>query len=457
MRATEADGSVLVDDASAATRPEDVHRGQVRLAYMLARGYSELLMFVHGIGWFAYDGRRWTEDTHGIAKRSVAELLRACLADSLDDQDLRKDVRRCETAAGINGVLEIASALSQFAFTVSDLDRDPYLLNASNGTVDLHTLELRPHRPADRITKVTTAAYVPGKASLHWEKFLEQVLPDEDVRRFLQRYAGVALCGRVLEHTLAILTGSGRNGKGVFYGAFGHALGDYSTVAEPDLFMAREGAHPTGEMDLLGVRWVVVSESDKGRRLAEATVKRLTGGDRIRARRMRQDFVEFEASHTPALVTNHLPKVSGDDPAIWARIRVVPFSVVVPPERRDKSLPEKLEGSADAILTWAVEGWAEYLRTGLAEPAAVIAATDAYQADADAIGRFVTDCCMVSPIAHAPAGQLFDAWCKWAADDGTEPGSKKAFGEALDAKGFAARKGGGGARIRSGIGLATDE
>ncbi|OZC55926.1 hypothetical protein CH267_14830 [Rhodococcus sp. 06-621-2] len=425
---------------------------------MLARAYSQLLMFVHGIGWFTYDGRRWTEDTHGIAKRSVAELLRACLAESLNDHDLRKDVRRCETAAGINGVLEIASALKQFAFTVNDLDRDPYLLNASNGTVDLNTRELRPHRPADRITKVTTAAYVPGKVSLHWEKFLEQVLPDEDVRGFLQRYAGVALCGRVLEHTLAILTGSGRNGKGVFYGAFGHALGDYSTVAEPDLFMAREGAHPTGEMDLLGVRWVVVSESDKGRRLAEATVKRLTGGDRIRARRMRQDFVEFEASHTPALVTNHLPKVSGDDPAIWARIRVVPFSVVIPAEQRDKSLPEKLEASADAILTWAVEGWSDYLRLrGLAEPAAVIAATDAYHDDADALGRFVKDCCVESPIVSAPAGQLFDAWCKWAADDGTEPGSKKAFGEALDARGFTSRKGGGGARIRSGIGLATDE
>ncbi|MEZ5150701.1 MAG: phage/plasmid primase, P4 family [Rhodococcus zopfii] len=427
------------------------------MAYRLARTYAHKLMFVHGIGWYAYDGARWCEDTQGEAKRAVLGVLRSALAESLDDKELRADVRKCESSAGVNGVLDLASALEQFAFTVADLDADPYLLNVANGTLDLRTMELREHNPLDRITKVTRAAYTPDAGSPDWERFLAQVLPDDTVREFLRRYVGVALCGRVLEHVLAILTGTGCNGKGVFYGAVEHALGDYATVAEPDLFMHRENAHPTGEMDLLGVRWVVVSESDKGRKLAEATVKRLTGGDRIRARRMRQDFVEFMPSHTAALVTNHLPKVSGDDPALWARLRVVPFQVVIPKDQQDPKLGEKLELAADGVLGWAIQGWVDYGADGLAEPAAVVQATDSYHADADALGRFITECCVTTPAVSVHAGQLFDAWAKWATEEGTEPGGKKAFGEALDKRGFVVHRGSGGTRFRRGIALRTDE
>jgi hypothetical protein len=159
------------------------------------------------------------------------------------------------------------------------------------------------------------------------------------------------------------------NGKSVFYKAIDYALGDYASIDEPDLFMHRDGAHPTGEMDLLGKRRVVVSENDEGRRLAEATMKRLTGGDPITARGMRQNFVTFDPSHTPMLITNHLPKVRGDDLAIWRRLRVIPFDVVIPEAERDPHLSEILRLDADAILTWAVTGYADYSRRGrLDEP-----------------------------------------------------------------------------------------
>jgi putative DNA primase/helicase len=432
------------------------HSGQARMAYRLAEAFAGRLMFVHGIGWHRWDGCRWVEDDHGAAKRAVLDVLRSALAESLTDKELRRDVRRCESAAGIAGVLDIASALEPFAFTVADLDPDPYLINVANGTLDLHTLELRKHNPADRITKVTRAAYHPESEGPTWNEFLARVLPDEDLRSFLGRYVGVGLAGRVTEHLLAILTGTGRNGKGVFYGAVGYALGDYASIAEPDLFMHRENAHPTGEMDLLGVRWVVVSESDRGRRLAEATVKRLTGGDRIRARRMRQDFVEFEPSHTAALVTNYLPKVSGDDAAIWARIRVVPFDVVIPPEERDVHLGQKLEAEADAILSWAIQGWSEYSRGGLAEPAAVRTATNAYQADSDALGRFLHECTITNPHMRVTVSDLYERWQRWCTDEGIEALAKKAFGDALDQRGFVVHRGTGGTRFRVGLGLAAD-
>ena len=428
------------------------------MAYRLADAYAGRLIHVHGLGWHVFDGRRWIEDTRGAAKRAVLDVLRQALGASLGDIDLRQDVRRCESAAGVAGVLDLAAALPPFARTVDDLDADPYLLNCANGTLDLRTMELRPHDPRDGITKCARGTWRPDDHGARWPSFLEQVLPDPEVRAFLQRLVGVALLGVVQEQVLAVLTGTGANGKSVLTGALGYALGDYAAVAEPDLFLHREGAHPTGELDLRGVRWVTVSESDQGRRLAEATVKRLTGGDPIKARRMRRDFVTFAPSHTPALVTNHLPKVSGDDPALWRRLRVIPFAVVVPPAERDSKLAEALQLDADAVLSWAVAGWRDYTAArGLDEPSAVLVATEQWQRESDALTRFLDACCLRNPHMNATTTDLFDRWQRWAVEDGADPVSRKAFGQALDRLGYPTMKTTGGRRVRNGLGLLADD
>ncbi|MBT1002635.1 hypothetical protein KIH31_08470 [Paenarthrobacter sp. DKR-5] len=456
--------------ATAATSPVDAaptqpatgadtteHRGQALIATTLVHNWPDKLRHVYNLGWRHWDGKRWAADEHGHAKRAVLETILSAKHKAIDDDDkgLMRDAERCESAAGIAGVLDIAAALPPYAITVADLDADPYLLNVANGTLDLRTGELRPHDPADNITKLAAAAYDPDAPSKTWDAFLARSLPDEAVRGFLQRFIGQALVGLTLEHLLAILTGTGRNGKSVLWATISAALGDYAAMAEPDLFMHRENAHPTGEMDLLGRRLVAVSESDQGRRLAEATVKRLTGGDKIRARKMRQDFVEFTPSHSVALITNHLPKVSGDDPAIWARIRVVPFGVVIPRAERDPKLPEKLHLELDAVLTWAACGWREYQAHGLAEPDAVMVATEHYQADSDALGRFLEECCETGPGLSALTEALHREWSTWAFQEGASPMGKKAFGEALEARGFPVKRGTGGIRSRLGITLKT--
>ena len=437
-------------------RPQGGHRGQVRMAYRLVERYGDRLLYVPKIGWHVWDVRRWAPDEKGAATRAVLTVLKRALADSLGDAELRQDVHRCEGAAAIRGVLEIAASLPEFVATADELDADPYLVNTASGTLDLRTMQVRPPDPRDRITKVTRAAYRPGEVNRGpWQEFLEQVLPDPDVRAFLQRVVGVALLGKVVEHVLPILTGTGGNGKGVCYGALLWALGDYASAAEPDLFMAREGAHPTGQMDLRGRRLVVVSESDKGRQMAEATMKRLTGGDRIKARLMGKDFVEFEPSHTAFLVTNHLPKVSGDDDAIWRRVRVVPFSVVVSDEQRDGQLGERLELAADDVLAWAVAGYIAYNAGGrkLAEPDSVLVATAAYRTESDATSRFLDECCFLNPHVHATTADLFARWTSWAALDGAEQMSQKAFGQALDRRGLVAAAPANGKRWRHGIEL----
>ncbi|MCV7134419.1 hypothetical protein H7J06_15630 [Mycobacterium hodleri] len=424
------------------------------MAYRLAESHADRLLYVSGLGWHMWDGTRWAVDDTGNAKRAVLEVLRKALAESLFDRRLQADVRKCESDSGVNGVLGIASALTPFAATIRDLDADPYLLNVANGTLDLRTMELSPHDHRNRITKVARAAHDPTAAGSAWHAHLDRVLPDADVRAYLQRLLGLALLGRVNEHILPILTGTGANGKGVTYKALTWALGDYASTAEPDLFMHREGAHPTGEMDLIGKRLIVVSESERDRRLAEATMKRLTGGDTIRARRMRQDFIEFEPSHLPLLITNHLPKVAGDDPAIWRRIRVIPFEVEIPVIERDPHLDERLQAEADAILAWAVAGWCDYRGRGaLDEPSAVLAATDDYQLASDAISRFIAECCTTSSeVQKVENSKLFEAWEGWRAADGVDAISLKAFGQAIDVKGFSMKRS-NGRRWRLGIAL----
>jgi putative DNA primase/helicase len=451
-------------DKATASSADTLHSGQARMAYRLAATYADDLLYVHGVGWLTWDGARWSDDDPGEPKRAVLETLRLAMIDSFaaglgEDKAkaLRQDVHKCESASGVAGVLDLAAALEPFAVTVADLDADPYLLNVHNGTLDLRTLEVRDHDPADRITKITRAAWDPTAPAGSWDAFLAQVLPDGAVREFVQRLVGVGLLGVVVEHVLPIFTGTGANGKSVLDATLRYALGDYASTVEPDLFLHRQGAHPTGEMDLLGKRWVVVSETEKDRRLAEATMKRLTGGDTIRARRMRQDFVEFTPSHTPVLITNHLPKVSGDDPAIWRRLRVVPFDVVIPPEHRDKHLAERLQADADAVLAWAVQGYADYAGRGeLAEPASVLAATSDYQKSSDAVARFLDDRCIRNPNMFAETAALFRDWSTWALDDGAEPLSLRAFGEALDSHGFPVSKS-NGRRVRRGIGLYADD
>jgi putative DNA primase/helicase len=479
----EPEGSVLTEVAQipAWDSMDALHRGQARMAYRIAKKYGGSMMHVHGVGWFTWTGTHWAEDQAGFATRAVLSVVRDAKREGFDlakqavgasedragrleaaSKALLEDAGKCESANAKAGVLELARALKPMAAVVADLDADPYLLNTPAGTLDLHTLEVREHRPADRITKLTVGSYHAGEAGSGWRPFLEQVLPEAPVREFLQRLAGLGLVGKVLEHTLPILTGEGSNGKGVFYGALGHALGDYAIVAEPDLLLSRDGGsagQASGQMDLMGKRWAVVSESDKNRQLAEATMKRLTGGDKIKAKRMRQDWVEFEPSHLAVLVTNHLPRVSGDDPAVWRRLRVVPFDVVIAPGQADVHLPDRLQLEADAVLTWAVEGWQAYAALGrLDEPEAVLARTASYRADSDVMTQFIDECCEVAGDVASETAPLYETWVRWAKTNRVDPVSQKAFGQQLDRRGYpakAARRDGSVKRVRKGIRVLT--
>lgn len=438
--------------------PGEQHRGQARFAYRVADRYQTRLMFVRGLGWHVWDGTRWAADEKDTATTAVLDVLRDALGESLDDRELRADVRKCETANGIAGVLSIASALPALRAGTDELDADPYLFNCANGTLDLRTRELRPHDPADRITRVCRGAYDPDADSTAWTGFLSAILPDVAERDYLQRVIGQSVFGEVREHLFPVLTGTGANGKGTAYGAVTHAMGDYAIVIDPSLLMTRErGAGGPEMMQLFGARLVIGSETEEGKQLDAAMMKRLTGGDQITARNLYQPPVTWEPSHQLVYVTNHKPKVKGNDPAVWRRVRVVPFDVVVPEDQRDPELPERLKLAADAVLTWAVAGWFAYEdQGGMGEPDAVLRATDAYQTESDAVKRFTLEHCLTGPHFHARSRDLHTAWTRWAESDGADRLNEKDFGAELDRLGFPGRRRKQGI-VREGIGLPADD
>jgi putative DNA primase/helicase len=435
-------------------------------------GYARRLVHVYGHRlrhvpswrrWLVWDGTRWAHDSTGQAARWAKVIARRVtnVAYAIPDKEQRlaavRLARHGERAAGVAGALTLASTEQGIALTHDDLDADPHLLNCANGTLDLRTLELREHDPADLLTKVTGAAYDPDAAGSCWTKFLERVQPDPDMREFLARLTGHSLEGQISEHVLPIHSGTGANGKSTYVTAVTAALGDYAAPADPELLTARSfDAHPTGTADLFGLRLAVLHESDAGRRLAEGTVKRLTGGDRIKARRMREDFWSFDPSHTFLMLTNHKPIVTGTDEGIWRRLRLVPWSVVIPAEERDEHLGDRLDLERSAVLAWLVDGYRQWKVAGLAEPEPVLEATRAYRAESDLIGRFLTERCLIMAGCRVRSVELYGAYGEWCKPEGIDPVSHTAFSTEMTNRGFDREHTKVG-KVWRGIGLAADD
>jgi putative DNA primase/helicase len=413
--------------------------------------------------WLAWDQKRWRPDTKGEvvqrAKRVAAALWEEAAA--ANDSERRKQAGRwamqSESAQRIEAMIRLARTEPGIPVEAGELDADPWLLNTTTGTLDLRTGQLQPHRRSDLITKITAAGYNSTAECPAWERFLEQVVPDEDVRSFLQRAVGYALTGLTNEHALFFFHGAGANGKSTFLRTLLTVLGDYGRQAEPDLLLAKRDAHPTGVADLFGARLVVSSEIEDGRRLAEGTVKQLTGGDVLKARFMRQDFFEFSPTHTLFLAANHRPVVRGTDHAIWRRLHLVPFTVTIPAEDQDIALGERLKGEMAGVLRWAVAGCLEWRARGLASPLAVQLATSSYRADMDQLGAFIDERCVVLDGAVVPAAQLYEAYQTWTHENGERVTTQRELGVALSERGFDRRKHGSKRRWHwFGIGLQAE-
>jgi P4 family phage/plasmid primase-like protien len=302
--------------------------------------------------------------------------------------------------------------------------------------IDLRTGRARASRPEDYCTKA--APVVAGGECPMWLAFLDRVMAgDRELVAYLKRACGYCLTGLTTEHVLFFLYGTGSNGKSVFVTTVTGMMGDYAVSAPAEIFMASPtDRHPTELARLRGVRLVVASEVEVGRRWAESRIKQLTGGDRISARFMRMDFFEYVPQFKLMITGNHKPRISRVDEAIRRRIHLVPFTVTIPPAERDPDLAARLKTEWPGILAWAVEGCLEWRRVGLSPPEAVRKATDDYLATEDTIGQWLEECCIENQNGFAKSADLFASWKAWAERSGEPVGSAKALSQELAKRGF---------------------
>ncbi len=444
-------------------------------------GNSRRVVARHGADWrychpfkksYIYDGTRWAEDDTAAAIRLVKETQTSLYGEvahqivelgKLADEDERKKelpqltrklkhLLSWEDARRISACLQLATSEPGIPILPADMDRDPFMLNVRNGTIDLRTGELREHRRRDLITKLAPVEYDPNAQCVLWLRFLQRIMDgNQALITYLQRTAGYSLTGDVREQCLFFLHGGGANGKSTYLGVPKHILGGYGYQAVPELLMAKNTeAHPTERADLFGKRFVCTIETDEGKRLAEALMKQLTGGDSVTARKMRQDFFEFEMTGKIFLAANHKPQVRGADYAVWRRIKLIPFTVTIPDHEKDKTLLAKLKAESSGILAWAIQGCLDWQRDGLAEPEEVSGATAAYRAEQDVIHAFIDDCCFVNDAVKVRTSLLYEAYQRWSGD---KLMTAAAFRNYMNGKGFKSERGTGGNWFYHGIGL----
>lgn len=415
-------------------------------------GNSRRLVAAHGHdlryapqygAWLTWDGHRWAEDLTGETQRrakSVVDAMVTALA-TIEDSDARKAMfkhwLRSQSASRIGAMIDLARTEPDMPVTVAQLDADPWALNTRTGVIDLRTGDLTPSARHALVTKLAPVHLDPTATCPTWLEFLHWAMQgDAELVEFLQRAVGYSLTGLVTEQCLFFLHGHGENGKSTFINVLSALLGDYAVAAEPDLLIASpHERHTTGLTDLVGRRLAIVQETDEGRRLAEATVKQLTGGDTIRARRMRQDNFEFRPTWKLWMAANHRPVVRGTDHAIWRRIRLIPFTATLAPGQRDDHLGAKLIAELPGILNWALEGCAAWQRNGLQPPAAIVAATGEYRQEQDHVGRFIEDLCDLDADVCVSAKDLRQAYETWCAENGERPWSARAMAPQLRERG----------------------
>jgi putative DNA primase/helicase len=421
------------------------------LARRFTEQYGNDLRYTAAWGrWSLWDGTCWRPDE----SLYVIDLART-LCRTAARAEKPQAALRISSAQTIAAVERLARADRRHAATVDQWNSDPWLLNTPGGVVDLRTGKLRPATREDYMTKIT--AVVPGGSCPLWLLFLARITGgSEELQRFLQRMCGYALTGATHEDALFFLYGIGANGKSKFLSAISGLMGDYAKTAPIESFLASKSEHhPTDLAGLQGARLVTAIETEDGRRWAESKIKALTGGDRIAARFMRQDYFEFTPQFKLVIAGNHKPGLRTVDEAMRRRLNLVPFTVTIPVAERDLELGEKLRKEWGGILQWMIEGCLAWQAEGLNAPKAVSEATARYLAGEDVLARWIEERCELQAARWTPGAELFNDFRQWGVANGEFVGSQKQFSQNLESRGFTPKPT-RAARGFLGIALVTD-
>jgi putative DNA primase/helicase len=365
--------------------------------------------------WVVWNGTHWEMDEGALIHERGLEMVRNIYDETLKTDDYRermeieKYAMLSESMRRREAFVRAASVIKALNIKSDDLDPNPWLLNVSNGTIDVMSGEFREHRQEDMITKMAHVEYDRQADCPLWKKFIREIMDYKaEVISFVQTAAGWALTGDISEQTMFILFGSGANGKSTFLNTIMYLLGDYAIATPTETFMRKNGDQYTNDIARLrGTRFVTTTEAEQGRRLSEPLIKKITGNDQMTARFLYGEFFNFVPTFKIFMATNHKPVIKGTDHGIWRRIKLIPFTTRIPEEEQDKHLEKKLRAEGSGILNWLLEGTARWKAEGLKVPAAVLNATDEYRGEMDVIGNFLKECCIQKPGVSIRIRELF--------------------------------------------------
>lgn len=346
------------------------------------------------------------------------------------------DVRNC---------IAFAMAGERLGISGDEWDRNTFLLGTQNAIIDLRTQKPVMPLATYYIRTVTKAHYDPSVKYDIWKRVGIEICNGQVwMHSYINRLLGYSMSGSCTESDFFIWYGQeGRNGKELILNVIGEVLGDKLTgVLEPELLLVgstpnKSGASPQ-KMSLKGRRIAWASETANGRLFDVAAMKDFSGGIKMQSRDLYGGQVEWYRTHTLILMTNHLPHINSNSTSEWDRIKVIEFPLTFtdnpdpnkPWERlKDTSLFQQIvEKELSGVLNWLLEGYAEYMRIGLATPPEVRQATEKYRVMEDSLGFFFSECCALDGTSEVKRAALFAVYCNHM---GTEKrlGKKKFYEE----------------------------
>lgn len=386
---------------------------------------GELLRYDHCIShWLIFKNHWWQPDQDGevfrLAKQAARNrYIEACKIEVQKAKKKEADFAiKCESRSKIEAILALAKREKPIADPGTGWDTDPWLFGVANGVVDLRTGVLQSGKPEDRITKHSPIKYDPKARSDRWEKFIREVF-DFEIIDFIWQAAGYSLTGLTSEQCLFLCWGAGANGKSTFLNVLRYILGDYGwNTAFTTL---EKNYYKTSSEDMAGLdgrRLVTASETAESRRLNEARIKALTGGDAVTARHLYQSERMFTPTCKIWLATNHLPQIRDDSYGFWRRVHLIPFNQQFAGEAEDRNLETTLKQESIGILTWVVQGCVAWQKNGLEIPEMVSNATANYREESDPLSEFLDDRCILEGDQEIKASEFYKGYKAWADDNG---------------------------------------
>ncbi len=403
----------------------------------------------------------WQIDDSGdvmrLARKTIQNIYKEAsgLVDSAEREKLIKWGLATESNTKMQAMVKLAESGEGVAISPDDLDMNPWLLNCRNGIIDLRNGQFKEHDKSDLITKVIPVIYDPNAKCPKWLDFLDRIMDgNQGLISFLQRVGGYTLTGDTREQCFFILHGCGANGKSTFLKTIGTLLGDYSQAASFETFLSKKQGNVANNdiARMQGKRFISAVEAEEKRRLAENVIKQVTGKDVVAARFLYAEYFEFLPQFKIFLATNHKPKINCNDPAIWRRVKLIPFAVKIPEKEWILDLDEQLEAELSGILNWFVQGSLDWQKYGLQTPVEVVSATQDYRNEMDTINGFLDENCNLAPNLRVKPTDLYSAYKTYCELNGETCLALKEVGKSLNDKGYYTKKS-NGKNWRLGIGL----